>query len=227
MEIGAGRGAITKYLAGKAKEYFAVEVDKENCRFLEERFANIHVVNQDFLEVNFLELCEKTRVIGNIPYSITSEILFKLFDNRRLITDALLMLQEEVAKRLTAKPNTKDYGITSVFTQVLAKPELLFKVSRNCFYPKPRVDSRMIHLEFGTGTERKIKDTEFFRRFVRAAFGKRRKTLRNSLKSFGIETEEMEKTFDFGRRAESLSVTEYMELSNKFNTETRGNRGNK
>jgi len=220
LEIGSGRGAITKYLAGKGKEYFAVELDEENCRFLENRFADIKVVNQDILRIDLSKLHPrgKLRVIGNIPYNITSEILFKLFDNRKLITNALLMIQEEVARRLTAKPNTKDYGITSVLTQVFTKPKLLFRVSRECFYPKPGVDSRMLRLEFGTESEKEIQDVEFFRKVVRAAFGKRRKTLRNSLKSFGIETREQEERFDFGRRAESLSIEEFIWLSNSLST---------
>jgi len=218
LEIGPGRGEITKYLTGKSQNYIAIELDRENCLLLKEKFPGIKLLNQDILEVDFTELSggQKIRVIGNIPYNITSQILFTLFDNRSLISDALLMMQEEVARRLTAKPGTKDYGITSIFTQVFTRPKMLFQVSRNCFYPKPRVDSMMISFEFGNETERKIDDIEFFRTFVRTAFGKRRKTLKNALKDIGIETKDLDSVFDFGRRAESLSVEEFIRLSNYF-----------
>jgi len=124
------------------------------------------------------------------------------------------MVQEEVAQRLVASPNSKEYGIPSVFVQIFTKPKLIFKVSRNCFYPKPRVDSRIIHFDFDNRLQDKIKDIDFFKKFVKAAFGNRRKTLRNSLKKLELNLESVD--FDFGKRAESLSIDEFIELSNRM-----------
>ncbi|HJY63180.1 MAG TPA: rRNA adenine dimethyltransferase family protein, partial [Ignavibacteria bacterium] len=147
-----------------------------------------------------------------IPYNISSQIIFKLIDNREMVIDAQLMVQEEFARRLAAKPNTKDYGIPSVFIQVFSKPKLLFKVSRNCFYPKPRVDSRIIYFDFTKSMENNIHDVDFFRKLVKTAFSTRRKTLRNALKSLNLDLTLSD--IDFSRRAESLSIDEFITLSN-------------
>lgn len=215
IEIGSGQGAITKYIIEKTKNFIGVEFDKNNYNILKDKFPNISFTNEDFLKYNLNNLSNpRLRIIGNIPYNITSEILFKLIDNRRLIKDALIMTQEEVAQRLAAKPNSKEYGITSVFAQTFSEPKVLFKVSKNCFYPKPKIDSRIIHFDFTQNKEGKIIDAEFFRKFVRAAFSNRRKTLKNSLSKLELDLSKI--NFDFKRRAESLSVDEFIELSNKL-----------
>ena len=215
IELGSGQGALTKYLVNKTQNLIAVELDRINCKILQSKFPDLIILKEDILKLDFRKTTGKIRIIGNIPYNITSDILFKLIDNRKIILDAMLMTQEEVARRLTARPGTKEYGITSVFTQVFSNPTLLFKVSRNCFYPKPNVDSRIIKFDFGINLEQKIEDIEFFRVFVRTAFGKRRKMLSNSLKDMSIETKKLNLDFDFKRRAESLSVEEFIELSNE------------
>jgi 16S rRNA (adenine1518-N6/adenine1519-N6)-dimethyltransferase len=222
IEIGAGKGALTKYLTELTKNLAVIELDKNNCDALKETFPELKIINEDVLNVSFQELLNsfgkqksKLRIIGNIPYNITSPILFKLIECRQVIHDAQLMIQEEVAKRLTAKPDTKNYGILSVFTQVYTKPRLLFKVSKNCFYPKPKVDSRVIKLEFTDELIAKVTSEDFFRKFVRGAFGTRRKTLRNSLKNISIDVNQLKIDFNFNRRAENLSITEFIDLSNK------------
>jgi 16S rRNA (adenine1518-N6/adenine1519-N6)-dimethyltransferase len=214
IELGSGQGALTEYLANKTQNLILVELDKNNCEILHNKFANLEILNENILELDFSGFSKKVRIIGNIPYNITSGILFKLIDNRRMISDAMLMVQEEVARRLTAKPNSKDYGITSVFTQIFSKPTLLFKISKNCFFPKPKVDSRMISFDFTINLEDKIDDINFFRIFVRTAFGKRRKMLSNTMKEIGIETKKLDIAFDFKRRPESLSIKEFIDLSN-------------
>lgn len=193
IEIGSGRGAITKYIIQKTKNFAAVELDKENCDILRKSFPDIRLFNADFLKTDFHEFTElfqlrkpnglrpELRIIGNIPYNITSEILFKLFDNRAYIKDTMLMIQEEVAARLTAVPCNKVYGITSVFTQVFTTPKLLFKVSKNCFFPKPGVDSRIIYFKFGNKAEFEILDLNFFKKIVKQSFGTRRKTLKKDI----------------------------------------------
>ncbi len=222
LEIGPGRGAITKYILEKTDNVVAVELDKINCALLKEQFPSLKLLSNDFLKIDlenirksqFENLNSKLRILGNIPYNITTEIIFKLIDNRTLIKDAQIMVQEEVAQRLVASPNSKEYGIPSVFVQIFTKPKLIFKVSRNCFYPKPRVDSRIIHFDFDNKLQDKIKDIDFFKKFVKAAFGNRRKTLRNSLKKLELNLGAVD--FDFGRRAESLSIYEFIELSNRL-----------
>lgn len=220
IEIGPGQGAITKYLNERTKNLTVVELDQNNCVMLAQKFSELNIINRDFLKYDLGSVSlstEKLRVIGNIPYNITTDIVFKLIDDRSAISDAQLMIQEEVAQRYAASPNSKEYGIPSVFVQVFSKPNLLFKVSKNCFYPKPKVDSRVIQFDFSQSRESEINDIPFFKKFVKAAFGMRRKTLKNSLSILNLDLSQSE--FDFSRRAETLSVTEFIELSNKFNTQ--------
>jgi len=222
VEIGSGQGAITKYILKQTKNVIAVEYDINNCNILKEKFPELEIMNEDILTLSLADIVrkkdldQKLRIIGNIPYNITSPLLFKLIENRHMISDAQFMIQEEVARRLTAKPNTKEYGILSVFAQVYSNPKLQFKVSRNCFYPKPRVDSRVIKLQFTDDMIDQVTDESYFRNFVRGAFGTRRKTLRNSLKNIFIYVNKMNIKFDFDRRAESLTVKEFIKLCNKI-----------
>jgi len=217
IEIGPGQGAITKFILKKSNNYTGVEIDNNNITLLYERYPDAVFIKMDFLKYDLSlqsGLNNKIRVLGNIPYNITTDIIFMLIDNRKIVQDAQLMIQEEVARRLTAQPNSKEYGIPSVFAQVFSKPELKFKVSRNCFYPKPNVDSRIIYFDFSVTKETEINDIIFFKKFVKAAFGNRRKTLRNSLK--GLELDLGKADLDFSRRAETLSVDEFIKLSNIF-----------
>jgi 16S rRNA (adenine1518-N6/adenine1519-N6)-dimethyltransferase len=219
IEIGPGQGALTALILKNTGKLTVVELDKANCIVLNEKLPGLNIINKDFLNFDLkkqFEICgSKLRIIGNIPYNITSEIIFKLIDSRKCVSDAQLMVQEEVAHRIAAKPGGKEYGIPSVLVQVFSKPTLMFKVSKNCFYPRPKVDSRIIHFDFNNSLEDKINNIEFFMKFVRAAFATRRKTLKNSLKSLGIDLNNVD--FDFSRRAETLSVSEFIELSNMFN----------
>lgn len=216
IEIGPGQGAITKYILEKTKNLTVVEFDRNNCAILKEKFPGLNIINIDFLKYVLNPQPQirnpKLRIIGNIPYNITTEIVFKLIDERAKIKDAQLMIQEEVAQRFAAKHGSKVYGIPSVFVQVFSEPKLLFKVSKNCFYPKPKVDSRVIQFDFTKSIENKINDITFFRKFVRTAFGTRRKTLKNSLSSLELDLSKAD--FDFTRRAETVSVNEFIELSN-------------
>jgi len=218
IEIGPGKGAITRFILEKTNNLTVIELDRNNCAILKELFPDLNIVNRDFLKFDLNELIkdpnDKLRVIGNIPYNITSPIIFKLADNRSIIKDAQLMIQEEVARRITAEPNNKEYGIPSVILNVFSSSKLLFKVSRSSFYPKPKVDSRIIYFDFTASIEDRVKDIEFFRKLVKTAFGTRRKTLRNCLKNIEVDLSKAE--IDLGRRAESLSVDEFIELSNRL-----------
>jgi len=217
VEIGSGQGALTKHLYEKSVKLIGIEVDKRAVHLLQERFGEkFELMHSDVLDVNLGELAQhnrkKVRIVGNIPYYLTSEILFWLFDGRTAVADATLMVQFEVARRLVAPPKNKEYGILSIFTQFYTECEMLFKVSRNCFFPKPEVDSAVVRFMF----KEKLPncDEKLFRSIVRSTFGHRRKTLRNGLKSMGYDDALLKQVqFDLMRRPEDLSVEEFILLS--------------
>ncbi|MEX1275901.1 MAG: 16S rRNA (adenine(1518)-N(6)/adenine(1519)-N(6))-dimethyltransferase RsmA [Bacteroidota bacterium] len=220
LEIGPGKGALTKFLIRKTPDFLAVELDPRAVALLRETFGDsLELLQTDVLTVSLIDLAEQRRarfkVVGNIPYYITSEILFWLLDQHEAVLEATLMVQLEVAQRFVAKPRTKEYGILSIFSQHYTEPRLLFKVSRNSFYPVPKVDSAVVRLVF----KRDLPDCDhlLFRNIVRATFGKRRKTLRNGLKFMGFTDDQLDSIgFDLTRRSEELSPQDYVELSGKL-----------
>lgn len=218
IEIGPGQGALTKHLFKKSINFIAIEVDERSVQLLKERYGEkLQLIHRNVLDVDLKEFtrhnAERLHIVGNIPYNLTSEILFWLFDSRSLVSDATLMVQFEVARRLVASPRTKEYGILSVFTRFYTDCNILFKVSRNCFFPKPEVDSAVIQLNFNKHLPEC--DEQLFRLIVRATFGKRRKTLRNGLKSLDLDDEVLDQiSFDLTRRPEELSVLEFLESTN-------------
>jgi 16S rRNA (adenine1518-N6/adenine1519-N6)-dimethyltransferase len=156
----------------------------------------------------------KLRIVGNIPYNITTPILFHILDNREQVRDATLMMQREVARRLIASPNTKDYGILAVFCQLFTSVRLLFDVSPTCFFPVPSVISSVVRLHVREQPLHSLEDERFFRSMVRAVFGKRRKTLRSSLRYFMDEVPALPLSFDLSKRPEALSIEQLVELAN-------------
>lgn len=224
VEIGPGNGALTEELIKYSKKLILVEIDKELIPDLENKFPEVKILNKDILDCDFSKefFDAKFRIIGNLPYYITSQILFKIFDNYHLVNDALIMIQKEVAQRIVAHKGTKDYGILSVFAQFYSEPKILFNVSKNVFYPKPKVDSSIIHLKMKQRVELSEQEEKCFRHVVKTAFNQRRKTLRNSLKNLFTENDLVfyEKffsiPFDFSRRAEELSLTDFIYLAKNF-----------
>jgi 16S rRNA (adenine1518-N6/adenine1519-N6)-dimethyltransferase len=220
IEIGPGQGALTKYLCAQTTTVVAIEVDERAIAVLRETLKDdVRLIHSDVLDVSLKSLSEefksRLRVVGNIPYNITSDILFWLFDNHDAVEDATLMVQLEVAHRFVAQPRTKDYGILAVSVQLHSRPELLFKVSRNSFYPKPNVDSAVVRLPF----KRELPDynEKLFKAVVRGTFGKRRKTLRNGLRYIGFADQQLDRiAFDLSRRPESLSLEEFLMLAKKL-----------
>lgn len=220
LEIGPGKGALTKFLIRKTQNFLAVELDPRAVALLKETFGDsLELLQTDILTVSLIDLAEQRRgrfkVVGNIPYYITSEILFWLLDQREAVLEATLMVQREVAQRFVAQPRTKEYGILSIFSQHYTEPRLLFKVSRHSFYPAPTVDSAVVRLVM----KRDLPDCDdlLFRNIVRATFGKRRKTLRNGLRFMGFTDDQLDSTgFDLTRRSEELSPQDYVELSGKL-----------
>ena len=217
LEVGPGGGSLTKHLLETGADVVAVEIDPRAVEALRERFGSDVVIRQeDFLETDLSELSQhyrrKIRVVGNIPYYITSEILFRLFEYRGSVHSAHLMMQLEVAQRLIAKSGSKSYGILAVATGFYAEPELLFRVSRNSFYPRPDVDSAVTALQFKEVLP--ACDRMLFHTIVRATFGQRRKTLKNGLRSIGFSEDQLSAApVDLNDRPENLSVEDFVVLT--------------
>jgi 16S rRNA (adenine1518-N6/adenine1519-N6)-dimethyltransferase len=218
VEIGTGQGALTKHLINHPITFTGIELDGRAIELLKQSVGDaVDLVQSDVLDVRLQDLSIKhgkmLRVVGNIPYYLTSQILFWLFDSRAVLIDATLMMQLEVARRITARPKRKEYGILSVFSQFYADCKLLFKVSRNCFFPRPEVDSAVVRLNF----KRTLPecDEKLFRSVVRSTFGTRRKTLRNGLRSMGFEDHTLEHIpFDLTKRPEELGIADFVLLGN-------------
>lgn len=222
VEIGSGTGALTEELLQRYPSLTAVEIDERAVEQLQQRFPELDLRHQDILEVDWPALAREKGgplyVIGNLPYQITSPLLFELLAAKAHLEDAVLMMQKEVAERLVAKPRTKAYGIPSVLVQLWAEPELLFDVSRHVFYPKPEVTSAVVRLTFRKETADGGEEAKALRRVVKAAFNQRRKMLRNSLSQWTKE-QGIELPHDWGRkRAEALSPEEFAELARYLST---------
>lgn len=221
IEIGPGRGALTKELSSATDNLIAIEIDNRVIEDLSTQYPNVKFINEDFLKMDLskLDSSNKIRVIGNIPYNITSPILFSLIENRALVSDALLMVQYEVAKRMVSQPSTKAYGILGVILNYFATVNLEFKISPNVFKPKPKVDSAIVSLKFNKKIDQKLND-KFFKDVVKASFGNRRKTLKNSLNNSIFVGYKLDKIdLDFKRRAETLSINEFVYLANELQKE--------
>ncbi|MBK8981679.1 MAG: ribosomal RNA small subunit methyltransferase A [Ignavibacteria bacterium] len=222
VEIGPGKGVLTKYLEPLTDDFFAVELDRHIVTELEQKYGDrINLIHKDFLKVSiedeiFSQRKNKGRIkiIGNIPYNITTEIVFRITEKRNMISSAVLMMQKEVARRLTSSPGTKDYGILAVLIQLYSIPKILFNVPPEAFFPKPRVVSSVVRFDFPENIHSEI-DYSLLSEVVKKSFGKRRKTMRNSLKEFFIEKDILQEKieFDFNRRPESLSIEEFLKLT--------------
>lgn len=217
IEIGPGEGALTSNLLEKTAKLIAVEIDKRNIEVLTTKFPKLNLISGDFLELDlnaiFNKYGKKLRIVGNIPYNITSPIIFTMIENKEIIYDSVLMVQHEVAQRITAKSGGKEYGILSVITQNFADVNLCFKVSPNVFYPRPKVYSAVIHLFFKENFN-EIKDDEIFIKIVKTAFGNRRKMLYNSLKNSIFGHLNFNNTgIDLSLRAEKLSIEDFRTLA--------------
>lgn len=225
IEIGPGKGSLTEHLVRGAGRVTAIEKDKRLKTFLDEKFGestNVRFVYEDVLKIDFSRFSDggKPKFVSNLPYNISTRILLKLLDERELFSKIVVMLQKEVAQRISSPKGRKSYGSLSVLLQSCFSIKLAFKVSRQAFYPVPEVDSAVVVLD-------PLKDPAFpassektFRTVTRHAFSSRRKTIRNSLGNF-FERETVERALsdsgiDQGRRAESLSVEEFARLADSF-----------
>lgn len=213
LEIGPGMGVLTKYLYNKeGLDFHAIEIDRESVAYLHEHYPTLHVIEGDFLALDLSTLfSEPFAVIGNFPYNISSQILFKVFDNRNCIPEVVGMFQKEVAERVAAKPGSKTYGILSILLSAFYNIEYLFTVHENVFNPPPKVKSAVIRLRRNDVTSLECDETLFVK-VVKIGFNQRRKTLRNALKQLSLPLDAVPAQL-LSLRAEQLSVNDFITLT--------------
>ncbi|WP_447973654.1 16S rRNA (adenine(1518)-N(6)/adenine(1519)-N(6))-dimethyltransferase RsmA [Nitrospira sp. Kam-Ns4a] len=217
LEIGPGRGVLTKALCAAARRVIAVELDSKLGAYLAGALAdcgNLELRIGDALTFPYETLPKGTVVVANLPYYVSTPLLFRLFEVRDRLDRLVLMLQMEVARRLVATPGSADYGVLSVLAQFFSTPALAFSVSRHCFRPKPAVESAVVTLTLRGRRPVSVRDEEAFIRTVRAAFAHRRKTIANSLRDEGWAPEAIRRALETAgvqpsRRAETLSLLEF------------------
>lgn len=215
LEIGPGMGVLTKYLLEEKKNISVVEIDTESVAYLEQNYPGLKIYNEDFLHMNLKKYFsgEPVCILGNFPYNISSQIVFKIIEDRDQIPEMAGMFQKEVAERICAKEGSKIYGILSVLTQAYYEAEYLFTVDEHVFAPPPKVKSGVIRLK-RLRTKLGVDEKLFFN-LVKTAFNQRRKTLRNALKSLNISQYHIDENL-LNLRAEQLSVREFVELTRKI-----------
>ncbi|MDP2100430.1 MAG: 16S rRNA (adenine(1518)-N(6)/adenine(1519)-N(6))-dimethyltransferase RsmA [Methylobacter sp.] len=220
VEIGPGQGALTEPLLNEKVRLDVVELDRDLVVLLKEKFRhypNLHIHSADALRFDFSSLAEggnKLRIIGNLPYNISTPLMFHLLDNAKCIEDMHFMLQKEVVDRICAAPGSKKYGRLSVMMQYHCMPELLFEVPPESFDPIPQVTSAIVRLVPHQQPPVAVNDMGKLNRVVTQAFSQRRKTLRNSLKKLIEEADIAALGIDPTLRAESISLAEFALLSN-------------
>lgn len=216
LEVGPGMGILSDILLQREDlQTYLIDIDVESFQFLKEKYPQLgdRLINGDFLKLNFADIFPgKFAVIGNFPYNISSQILFKILENRQNIVEMVGMFQKEVAERCASKPETKEYGILSVFIQAYYHIEYLFTVKPGTFNPPPKVNSGVIRLTRNEVEELDC-DEKLFWRVVKAGFNQRRKTLRNALSAVVPKDRLGEHPF-YEKRAETLSVADFVELTN-------------
>ena len=229
IEIGPGIGAMTEVLAEQAYKVLCFEIDADMVKILGEEVKNdnVKIVNEDFLkvdlndEIDYFDKVKNIVVVSNLPYYITTPIIFKLLEYSDRIDKMVFMVQKEVSERLTAKPGTKDYGSLSVMIELNGKMKKEFNVSRNCFYPAPNVDSEIVSMEIDKNDSSLKKDPNFWK-FTQSIFEMKRKTLANNIcKKINISRDNLYKIFNKlgiseSARAESLALNQIEELYNSI-----------
>lgn len=238
IEIGSGIGVMTEYLAQTSSaKIIAVELDSQLIKVLKDRLAsyhNVEIINKDIMHFDFYRITQsenqKIKIIGNIPYNISSPLLFKLLSLRKIIDSFILMMQKEVVQRLVARHGGKEYGVTSVIFQMFARIEKLFDVPPYYFYPRPKVESSVIRGVFLDKPVVDITDEDFFMKLIRDSFAQRRKMLINNLKKSkllcGVSESLIREVLvsakvDGQRRGETLDVNEYGHISNMLSLELK------
>jgi len=216
LEIGPGKGIITEELYNKyGEDLTVIDIDSESIKYLRKFFPQLgdHIIEGDFLTMDLMELThEKFGIIGNYPYHISTQIMFKVLENKDHIIEAAGMFQKEVAVRIASPPGNKSYGLTSVLLQTWFDIEYLFTVGPEHFDPPPKVQSGVIRMTRNNRKEIDIPE-KFYKRVIKTAFGQRRKTLRNSMKSMLNEYNVSLPDEFSSQRPEQLGVEEFLEMS--------------
>jgi len=231
LEVGPGLGEMTLALARQAKRVIAIEIDPRLVEILKKKMAvypNVEVVQKDVLKMGFnhflLQEGQQIKVVANLPYQISTPLLFRFIESREVFSTLTLMLQKEVAERMVALPGEKEYGPLSIFTQLVSELSICFFIKPSAFFPPPKVESAVIHMGWKEKSMIELGDEEWFKRVVRGCFSYRRKTLTNALKHSDIplpwNTEErMEKIgIDPRRRPETLKIQEFINLAEALKT---------
>ncbi len=227
VEVGAGLGVLTEALVHRGAKVCALEVDSGFYRVLQEKFAdspNVDLIHADALKYDFRSLAGRIgrlRVVANLPYNISSRLLFMFQENRDIFTSLHILLQKEVAERLTADPGTKDYGVLTVLLGISARVELVFDIPPHAFFPAPEVTSTLVRVIFPDIPPFRVRDSRLLTGLVKASFAGRRKTLRNTLRRNpipGVEPQALAQAaddagIDLGRRGETLSFEEFARFS--------------
>ncbi|KAA6349477.1 Ribosomal RNA small subunit methyltransferase A [termite gut metagenome] len=222
LEVGSGMGVLTQFLIKKERLLKVVEIDYEAVNYLRKEYPALedNIIEDDFLKMHLHRIFDGQPFVltGNYPYNISSQIFFKMLDNKDLIPGCTGMIQKEVAERITASPGNKSYGILSIMIQLWYRTEYLFTVDEHVFNPPPRVKSAVLRM---TRNDRKELDCneELFKRVVKTTFNQRRKTLRNSIKPILDKSCLLTRDSIFDKRPEQLSIGDFVELTNKIERE--------
>ena len=240
LEIGPGVGFVTEQLVKHAKKVIAIELDEEAIEVLKKiECDNLEIIHKDILKTNLWELIpqgEKFKVVANIPYYITAPIIAHLLGevddltnkNRNSIDDVILMVQEEVARRIVADENSpsKEYGLLTILSQFWADCEILRLVGRKSFYPAPKVNSALVRFKIKEKPKLELSDYSYFRRTIKAGFAQRRKNIKNCLINGGFDKDAVTSTLeklgiDFNTRAENISIAKFGEISEELKNATQ------
>jgi 16S rRNA (adenine1518-N6/adenine1519-N6)-dimethyltransferase len=227
VEIGPGPGTLTRMLATRAGRVIAIEIDRDLYAERAREFAGhqrVTVVEGDALKYPFESIEGRFRVVANIPYHITTPIMFRLLDHREKLLSMTLTVQKELARRVVAGPGTKDYGVLSVMVQYHGVASYAFTIPRGAFWPRPKVDSACLHVDVTPEPTVGVGSHSGLKRVVRAAFSQRRKTLRNSL---GVLVDDAAGLLEFlgidpGRRAETLSIEDFARIADAVGQAEQG-----
>ncbi len=235
IEIGAGKGALTFPLAKKAGKVIAIEKEKAFIPLLQsKRKAHLIIIEKDVLKIDFKELLVKEKasfarlkIVGNLPYSISSPLLFKLFKEKELISECLFLIQKEVAQRICAQPESKKYAPLSILFQIYYKTKIHFIVHPDAFSPQPQVDSALISLQRRRSPLFYIQDDSFFMKFLKGTFRHRRKMLANNLEKLHLSSSLIEEAFQKchikkGLRPEQLTISQFVDLFHFFFPSLKG-----
>jgi len=229
VEIGGGGGVLTEELAKRSKKVVTIEKDRELVKILKEKlrdFSNLEILEKDILKVRFkdikdIERAEELKVIGNLPYYISTPIIFHLFEQRERIKFILICVQKELGERLVAQPGSKNYGILSIKARFFSHPRIVFDIPRRCFFPVPQVDSCLLRLDILKEKRYAIEEDVLFRT-VEVCFAQRRKTILNNLvQGFSMDKGLLKRVLkeagiDYRERPEAVSIEKFILLANRL-----------